>query len=75
MSSDRRHKLSFELRDETVRRAAEPETGPEDKGRSESELVEDGVVVRADDLRSLRAAVNGWGHLASVAKETERIAR
>lgn len=75
MSSDRCHKLFFELQDETVRRSVEPETGSGAEDRSESTLVEDGVVVRADDLRELRAAVNGWRRLVSVTEETERVVR
>lgn len=73
--SDRCHKLFFELQDETVRRSVEPETGSGAEDRSESTLVEDGVVVRADDLRELRAAVNGWTRLVSVTEETERVVR
>lgn len=77
MSSDGQgHRLFLEVRDETVRCAVEPETeADETDGRSESALVEDGVVVRSSDLRSLRAALNGWVRLVSVAEETERVRR
>ncbi|MDZ7687491.1 MAG: KEOPS complex subunit Pcc1 [Halobacteriales archaeon] len=77
MSSDGRHELFIEIHDETVRRALEPETETETEadGRSESALVEDGVVVRTDSLRELRAALNGWRRLVSVAEETERVVR
>jgi tRNA threonylcarbamoyladenosine modification (KEOPS) complex Pcc1 subunit len=75
MSSDRRHELFLELHDETVRRALEPETETVVDDKSESRLVEDGIVVRTSDLRSLRAAVNGWRRLVSVAEETERVRR
>ena len=75
MSSDRRHELFLELHDETVRRALKPETETVVDDRSESRLVEDGIVVRTSDLRSLRAAVNGWRRLVSVAEETERVRR
>jgi len=83
MSSDEqghRHKLFLEVEDETVRRAVEPETKPDEAdatdgtdGRSESSLNENGVVVRSSDLRSARAALNGWVRLVSVAEETGRI--
>lgn len=77
MSSDgdERHKLFLEFHDETVRRAIEPEAETEADDRSDTTLVEDGVVVRSSDLRSLRAAVNGWRRLVSVAEETERVVR
>ena len=74
MSSDR-NELLFELRDETVRRAVEPEAQTSVDGRSESVLVDDGIVVRTDDLRELRAAVNGWRRLVSVAEQTDRLLR
>lgn len=75
MSGNASHELFLEITDGTVRRAVEPETGTGDDGRSESVLVEDGVVVRADDLRSVRAALNGWMRLVSVADETRRVGR
>lgn len=78
MSSNENYRLFLEVRDETVRRAIEPETvseGSNSERRSESEFVEDGVVVRSSDLRSLRAALNGWVRLVSVAEETESIRR
>jgi len=78
MSSDK-HKLFLKVQDETVRRAVEPETKPDatdgTDGRSESSLNEEGVVVRSSDLRSVRAALNGWVRLVSVAEETERVGR
>ena len=67
------HSLFLEIRDETVRRAVKPETGAEDEGLSETKLVEKGVMVRTDDLRDLRAALNGWVRLVSVAEDTERV--
>ena len=82
MSSERggRHELFFEIQNETVRRAVEPETETAAQEKSESRINEGedeedrkGVVVRSSDLRSLRAAVNGWRRLVSVAEETERI--
>jgi tRNA threonylcarbamoyladenosine modification (KEOPS) complex Pcc1 subunit len=74
-----RHRLSIEVQDETVRRAVGPETEPDEAdatdGRSESSLKDKGVEVRSSDLRSVRAALNGWVRLVSVAEETERVGR
>jgi tRNA threonylcarbamoyladenosine modification (KEOPS) complex Pcc1 subunit len=71
-----RHRLSIEVQDETVRRAVGPETEPDaTEDRSESRLDEDGVVVLSSDLRSVRAALNGWVRLVSVAEETESVGR
>jgi tRNA threonylcarbamoyladenosine modification (KEOPS) complex Pcc1 subunit len=74
MSSDG-NELLFELRDETVRRSVKPEAETRVDGRSETVLVDDGIVVRTDDLRELRAAVNGWRRLVSVAEETDSVVR
>jgi len=67
--------LFLELTDETVRHAVEPETEEEEERLSKTTLVEEGVVVRTDDLRELRAALNGWVRLVSVAEDTERVER
>lgn len=76
MLSEAEHELFLEVQDETVRSAVGPETeADEADGRSESALAENGVVVRSTDLRSLRAALNGWVRLVSVAEETERVGR
>lgn len=77
MSSDEHeHKLFLELQDETVRRAVGPETEPDTtEDRSESSLNEKGVEVRSSDLRSARAALNGWVRLVSVGEETGKLGR
>ena len=82
MSSEAEHELFLEVQDETVRCSVGPETKPDEPdatdgtdGRSESRLNEEGVVVRSSDLRSVRAALNGWVRLVSVAEETERLGR
>jgi len=67
MSSDRRDRLFIEVDDGVARRAVEPEVG--DLEGADGELVEDGVVVRAEDVRTLRAALNGWARLVSVASD------
>jgi tRNA threonylcarbamoyladenosine modification (KEOPS) complex Pcc1 subunit len=67
MSSDRRNRLFIEIDDGVARRAVEPEVG--DLEGADGELVEDGVVVRAEDPRTLRAALNGWTRLVSVASD------
>jgi len=64
---DGRNSLFLEVDDETARRAIEPEVG--DLEGADGEILEDGVVVHADDLRSLRAALNGWTRLVSVAQD------
>lgn len=82
MSSDEqghRHTLFLGVQDGTVRRAVGPETEPDEPeatdGRSESSLKKNGVEVRSSDLRSVRAALNGWVRLVSVAEETESVVR
>ena len=71
MSSDRtgrdENSLFFEIEDDVTRAAVAPEVG--DVEGADGELVENGVVVRARDPRTLRAAVNGWTRLVSVASD------
>jgi tRNA threonylcarbamoyladenosine modification (KEOPS) complex Pcc1 subunit len=68
MSSDeRRNRLFLEIDDDLARAAVAPEVG--DLEGEESELTEDGVVIHAKDPRTLRAAVNGWTRLVSVASD------
>jgi tRNA threonylcarbamoyladenosine modification (KEOPS) complex Pcc1 subunit len=67
MSSDGGHRLFLEIEDETARRAVAPEAD-EAEGEKAS-IGEDGVTVEVDDVRELRAALNGWTRLVSVASD------
>ncbi len=69
MSGDGLNELFVEVSDADVRRAVAPEVG--DLEGAGGELTGDGIVVRTDDLSSLRAALNGWTRLVSVASETD----
>jgi hypothetical protein len=70
MSSEadrRRNSLFIEVEDETALSALGPEAGELEGARAE--LSEEGVVVTAEDPRTLRAALNGWMRLVSVASD------
>jgi len=70
MSSDGGHRLFLEIEDETARRAVAPEAGEADEAEGEKASIgEDGVTVEVDDVRELRAALNGWTRLVSVASD------
>jgi hypothetical protein len=60
-------RLFVEVKDETALRALGPEVG--DLEGSDGQVTEDGIVVHTDGPRSLRAAVNGWTRLISVAND------
>ncbi|MCX2818890.1 KEOPS complex subunit Pcc1 [Haladaptatus sp. F3-133] len=64
---DDRCRLFLEIDDEVARRAIAPETG--DLEGAHAELTQEGVVVTAQDPRTLRAALNGWTRLVSVASD------
>jgi tRNA threonylcarbamoyladenosine modification (KEOPS) complex Pcc1 subunit len=68
MSSDGEgHRLFLGIDDETTRKAVAPEAGEIDD--ENARIYDEGVTVRTDDLRELRAAVNGWTRLVSVASD------
>ena len=77
------HETALELGYETERRAriversVRPEIGEIDGDRSTASLSRDGrtvrITVRARDLVALRAGINTWLTLASVAERTVRL--
>jgi tRNA threonylcarbamoyladenosine modification (KEOPS) complex Pcc1 subunit len=67
MSSDGHNRLFLEIEDEVARAAVAPEVGGVEG--EDGELTEEGVLIRAEDPRTLRAAVNGWTRLVSVASD------
>ncbi|MFP4175138.1 MAG: KEOPS complex subunit Pcc1 [Halobacteriales archaeon] len=66
-SDDDGHRFFLEIDDGTAKRAVAPEAG--EIGDEDARIDDEGVTVHTDDLRELRAVVNGWTRLVSVASD------